>query len=152
MRAPYIGVIGAGTCNQAVNELAAEVGRGIARGGAVLICGGLAGVMTAAARGARDAGGHTVGILPGTDIDSANPFIEFPVATNMGQARNAIIVQTAQVLIAVAGGHGTLSEIAMALKLGKPVLALSPRFDIPGVRVCASAEDAVAKALAHLNR
>lgn len=152
MRAPYIGVIGAGTCDQTVAELAAEVGRGVARGGAVLICGGLTGVMAAAARGAKEAGGNTVGILPGSAIDSANPFIDFPVATNMGQARNAIIVQTAQVLIAVAGGYGTLSEVAMALKLGKPVLALNPRFEIPGVRVCATPEEAVANALAHLNR
>lgn len=152
MRAPYIGVIGAGTCDQTVAELAAEVGRGIARGGALLICGGLTGVMAAAARGAKEAGGFTVGILPGSDIAGANPFIDFPVATNMGQARNAIIVQTAQVLIAVAGGYGTLSEIAMALKLGKPVLALNPRFNIAGVRGCAGPDEALKIAFAHLNR
>lgn len=152
MGLPYIGVIGAGSCNAAIAQLATEVGRGIARRGALLICGGLAGVMTAAARGAKEAGGTTVGILPGGDTNAANPYIDFPVATNMGQARNAIIVQTAAVLIAVSGGYGTLSEIAFALKLKKPVVALQPRFRIPGVEVCECSEEAVAKAFAHLNR
>lgn len=146
--APLIGVIGAGSCSQAVEELAFEVGLEIARAKAVLVCGGLQGVMGAAARGAKQVGGHTVGILPGPNIVEANAYIDFPIATNMGHARNAIIVCTAQVLIAIAGSYGTLSEIALALKIGKGVIALEPQFSIPGVRLALSPREAVAEALA----
>ncbi|GLI35168.1 TIGR00725 family protein [Desulforhabdus amnigena] len=149
-RKPFIGVVGAGTSSPAVDTVAAEVGREIARHGAVLICGGLGGVMTAAARGAKEAGGWTIGILPGPSIDQANDYIDFPIATHMGQARNAIIVQTAHVVISVAGGYGTLSEISMALKIGKPVVALLPRFSIPGVVAAQNPGEAVQKAIAHL--
>lgn len=128
-----IGVVGAGECRRQWCEWAEEVGKGIARLGAVLVCGGLGGVMEAAARGARNEGGITVGILPGSRKNSANPFIEIPIATNMGHARNAIIAQSADGLIAVGGGFGTLSEIALALKMGKPVVALDPPVKIPGV-------------------
>jgi uncharacterized protein (TIGR00725 family) len=152
MREPFIGVIGAGSCSPAVAALAAEVGREIARRNGVLVCGGLGGVMAAAARGAKEHNGYTVGILPGPDIRKANPYIDFPVATNMGHARNAIIVNTAQVLIAVAGSYGTLSEIALALKAGKGVFGLQPQFNIPGVRVVASPAEAVAEALALLGK
>ena len=134
MHGPIIGVIGSGCCSRETEDLARQVGTGIARRGGVLICGGLEGVMRAAARGAKEHGGFTVGILPGPDITEANPFIDIAVATNMGQARNAIIVQTAQALVAVAGGYGTLSEIALALKIGKTIVALRPEFDINGVR------------------
>ena len=144
MYGPLIGVIGAGACSEEVAQLAREVGREIARRGAVLLCGGLGGVMAAAARGAKDAGGITLGILPGPSIQDANPYIDIPVATNMGQARNAIIVQTAQALIAVAGGYGTLSEMALALKIGKTVVALRPQFEIVGVQRVDTAKDAVA--------
>lgn len=151
MGAPYIGVIGAGSCSAEITRLAEQVGREIARRGAILICGGLGGVMTGAARGAKEAGGATVGILPGGDVRAANPFIDFAVATSMGQARNAIIVQTAAALIAVSGGYGTLSEIAFALKLQKPVVALRPRFQIAGVAVVETPQEAAAKAFAPLN-
>ena len=100
----------------------------------------------------KNGNGYTVGILPGPDIRKANPYIDFPIATNMGYARNAIIVNTAQVLIAVAGSYGTLSEIALALKAGKGVIALQPQFNIPGVRVVASPAEAVAEALALLGK
>lgn len=103
--------------------------------------------MTAAARGARNAGGTTIGILPGADIHQANEYIDFPIASNMGQARNAIIVHTATVLISVAGGYGTLSEMAMALKIGKSVVSLLPQFHIPGIRIARSPHEAVV--LAH---
>jgi uncharacterized protein (TIGR00725 family) len=146
-RSPYIAVVGAGTCSPEVEELAAEVGREVARKGAVLVCGGLRGVMEAAARGAKEIGGVTVGILPGEDTGDANEFIDIPIATNMGQARNAIIVQTADVLISVSGGYGTLSEIAFALKLGKGVIALQPQYQVPGVLVVQSAIEAVNEAL-----
>lgn len=147
MRGALIGVIGAGACSREVDELAAEVGREIARAGAVLVCGGLGGVMTAAARGAKEVGGFTVGILPGATVRDANSYIDFPIATNMGQARNAIIVQTAGVLIAISGGYGTLSEMALALKIGKGVVALLPILSIPGAKTVQSARDAVREAL-----
>ena len=152
VRGPLIGVIGAGSCSSSVAALAFEVGREIARRKGVLVCGGLGGVMAAAARGAKEGNGCTVGILPGPDIGKANPYIDFPIATNMGHARNAIIVNTAQVLIAVAGSYGTLSEMALALKAGKGVIALKPQFNIPGVRIVASPAEAVAEALALLEK
>src|SRR5512143_1941154 len=150
MHGPLIGVIGAGVCSEAVAVLAREAGEEIARRGAVLVCGGLGGVMAAAARGAKEAGGTTLGILPGASIYDANPFIDLPVATNMGQARNAIIVQTAQALIAIAGGYGTLSEMALALKIGKTVVALRPPFEIVGAQRVETAKDAVAIVFDHL--
>ncbi len=144
MRGPIIGVVGAGSCSDEVADLARQVGGEIARRGAVLVCGGLGGVMQEAARGAKEQGGLTVGILPGPDVAEANAYIDIAVATNMGQARNAIIVETAQALIAVAGGYGTLSEIALALKIGKTVVALKPQFEIFGVQRADTAETAVA--------
>jgi len=151
VRAPLIAVVGAGSCTTEVEFLAAEVGREIARRGAILVCGGLGGVMEAAARGARKAGGRTIGILPGPSTGDANPYIDFPIATNMGQARNAVIVQTADVLISIAGGYGTLSEIAMALKIGKKVVALNPRFSVPGLMTAEKPEDAVQCAVGFLD-
>jgi uncharacterized protein (TIGR00725 family) len=148
MRRPIIGVVGAGGASPGADATAAAVGREIARHDAILVCGGLGGAMTAAARGAREAGGTTIGILPGTHIYDANPYIDIPIATGMGQARNAIIVQTAQVIIAIAGGYGTLSEIAMALKIGKKVIVLRPQFHIPGVLSAQDAAEAVRLALA----
>ncbi|ABK18159.1 TIGR00725 family protein [Syntrophobacter fumaroxidans] len=146
MRGPYIGVIGTGESDPGLDDMAVAVGREVARRGGVLVCGGLGGVMTAAALGAKEEGGFTVGILPGSHVEDANHFIDFPIASNMGQARNAIIVQTAHVLIAVGGGYGTLSEIAMALKMGKKVVALHPEFEIPGVRSAQSPAEAVSLA------
>jgi len=147
MRHPFIGVVGAGACSGELEKLAAEVGREIARHDAVLVCGGLGGVMAAAARGAKEVGAHTVGILPGPDPCDANPYIDFPIATNMGHARNAVIVQTSHVLIAIAGGHGTLSEIALALKTGKGVVAMACPFSIPGLTVVQEPLEAVRTAL-----
>lgn len=152
MRGPFIGVIGAGICSPAIEEIAADVGREIARHNAVLICGGLGGVMTAAARGAKEAGGYTIGILPGSHRGEANPYIDFPIATNMGQARNAIIVQTADVLIAIAGEYGTLSEMAMGLKTGKGVVALRTHFQVPGIYPVQNPEQAVTKAFELLEK
>ena len=119
-----IGVIGGSSCSQAIQNVAEEVGRYIATRGALLICGGLTGVMEAACRGAKNAGGTTVGVLPGNDIQAANPYVTHPIATGMGYARNYIIIQTAQALIAIDGSYGTLTEIATALNLGKPVIGL----------------------------
>ena len=108
------------------------MGRELAARGAVLVCGGLGGVMEAACRGAKDAGGRTVGILPGTDRAAANPFVDTAIPTGLGEARNALVVRAADALISVGGGYGTLSEIALALKAGKPVVGLDS-WDIEGV-------------------
>lgn len=101
-----------------------EVGRELGRRGAVLVCGGLGGVMEAACRGAREAGGVTVGLLPGAERGAANPHVEVAIATGLGEARNTLVVRAADAVIAVAGEFGTLSEIAFALKLGKPVVGI----------------------------
>ena len=109
-----IGVIGAGLCPPSVEKIAEDVGREIAKSGAFLICGGLGGVMEAAARGAKFEGGFTIGILPGIDSYEANPYIDVSIVTDMGHARNVILVRSSDALIAVEGGFGTLSEIAIA--------------------------------------
>lgn len=151
-RGPFIGVIGAGSCPPAIEELAADLGREIARANGVLVCGGLGGVMSAASRGAKEVGGVTLGILPGGDIHEANPYIDYAIATNMGHGRNALIAYTAEVLIAVTGGYGTLSEMALALKMGKGVVAIQPQFDIPGIHCAETAEEAVTVALKLIGR
>ncbi len=121
----YVGVIGGQFCSEEEERLAFEVGSRLAQNGAIIICGGLGGVMEAACRGAKEEGGTTIGVLPGPFRGDANPFVDYALATDMGQARNAIIVRTADAVIAVGGEYGTLSEIAMALKMGKRVVALS---------------------------
>jgi hypothetical protein len=122
-----------------------EVGEEIAKRGGVLVCGGLGGVMEAAAKGASMAGGLTVGILPGPSPSSANPYIHVPVATDMGQARNVIIVHTADGLVAVSGGFGTLSEIGHSLKTGKPVVGLKTIPHLQGVHYVDTPQEAVAR-------
>jgi len=120
-----IAVIGGDAPPERALALAEGVGREIALGGHVLICGGRGGVMEAACRGAREAGGHTIGILPGPDRREANPYVEFAVATNLGAARNAIVVLSADAVIAVDGSYGTLSEIALALVHDKTVVGVA---------------------------
>ena len=119
-----IGVIGQSVCDSELYQLAYEVGQEIARRGVVLVCGGLGGVMEAACRGAKEAGGLTVGILPGLSLHDANPFVDIAIATGLGEARNLIIVHTASGLIACGGQAGTLSEIAFALRAGKILAGL----------------------------
>ncbi len=114
-------------------EVAAELGRGIAERGAVLICGGLTGVMEHAARGARAAGGLTIGLLPGDDPDEANEYCDIAIATGLGHARNAVLARAADGIIALGGGLGTLSEIALALRNGRPAIGIQTwRFDRQG--------------------
>ena len=120
-----ISVIGAGSCNQEIYDLAEEVGKLIALNGAVLVTGGLGGVMEAASKGAREAGGITVGILPGFSRDEANSYIDIPITTGLSHARNVIVARSADALIAISGGYGTLSEIALALKAGCPIILLN---------------------------
>ena len=119
-----IAVIGGSDPAPPALEQAEAVGLALAERGHTVICGGLGGVMEAACRGAREAGGHTIGVLPGADPAAANTYVEFPIATNMGVARNAVIVLTAAAAIAIDGSYGTLSEIAIALNLGRPVVGL----------------------------
>ncbi len=119
-----IGVIGASKADNVEVKHAYEVGRLIARRGAILVCGGLGGVMQEAARGAKDEGGLTVGVLPGDDASLSNPFIDIPIVTGMGYARNIVVVRSSQVVIAIGGSYGTLSEIAYCLNLGIPIVGL----------------------------
>jgi uncharacterized protein (TIGR00725 family) len=119
-----IAVIGGGQCTKKEARLAEEVGRELARRGAVLVCGGLGGVMEAACRGAGAEGGTTIGILPGEDSHSANPHVQIPIATGLGYARNIAVVRSARAVIAVGGSYGTLSEIGYALQGGTPVIGL----------------------------
>ncbi|MCP3177756.1 MAG: TIGR00725 family protein [Desulfuromonadales bacterium] len=144
---PIVGVIGAGTVSTAGYEAARRVGQLLAEAGLVLVCGGLGGVMEAACRGCQEKGGISLGILPGASRQDANPYVSFPVVTDMGHARNVIIAHTAQVLIAVEGEYGTLSEIAVALKLGRPVIALGHWQQVEGVLKASSPEQAVRLAL-----
>jgi uncharacterized protein (TIGR00725 family) len=151
---PIIGVIG-GSAPTAEEAIAAEaVGRTLAKEGAVLICGGRGGVMAAACRGAKSGGGLTIGILPGTHRGQANPYVDIPIVTGIGEARNTIIIRTAQAVIAIGGSYGTLSEIAFALAFGVPVVGLGTwemRRDghppVPIVRT-ATPEEAVVRAIA----
>jgi uncharacterized protein (TIGR00725 family) len=145
----YVAVVGPGDATAAELTAAVAVGAELARADVVLVCGGLGGVMEAACRGAREAGGTTVGILPGEDRAAANPYVDVAIASGLGEARNALVVRSADALVAVGGGYGTLSEIALALKAGKPVVGLSG-WDIYGVESAATPEQAVAAALAAL--
>ena len=146
---PYVAVVGPGDAGPEQLAVAEQVGGELARRGAVLVSGGLGGAMEAACRGAREAGGTTVGILPGFDRAAANEFVDVALPTGLGEARNALVVRAADVLIAVGGGFGTLSEIALALKAGKRVIGLDT-WELPaeGIEPASSAEEAVAAALA----
>ncbi len=119
-----IGVIGGGNCSPDEEKLAEEVGRELAKRGAVVVCGGLGGVMAAACRGAASQGGMTIGILPGNDPRHANPDVQIPIVTGLGYARNVIVVKSSRAVIAIGGRYGTLSEIAYALQYGIPVIGL----------------------------
>ena len=150
----FVAVVGGSTCSAEDARVAEAVGRGLASRGVALVCGGMGGVMEAACRGAKSAGGLTVGILPGDEQRSANPHVDVPVVTGMGHARNAIVVKTAQAVIAVDGSYGTLSEIALALQNGIAVIGLGTwDFSLRGqadrsIMRARDAEEAVEKAIA----
>jgi uncharacterized protein (TIGR00725 family) len=151
----YVAVCGPDPASPDVAAAAEEVGRLLARSGAILVCGGLGGVMEAAARGSGDERGFAVGILPGVDRRNANRHLSVALPTGMGEMRNALIVRMADVVIAVAGEFGTLSEIAFALKTGVPVVGIDTwelakggaRVDPDPIVRARTPEDAVAKAL-----
>jgi len=124
-RRRIIAVIGGGEPSPTEARQAEEVGRELARRGAIVVCGGLGGVMEAACRGASAGGGLTIGILPGDSASTANPYVQIPIVTSLGYARNVAVVKTGQAVIAVGGSYGTLSEIAHALQNGIPVIGLN---------------------------
>ncbi len=120
----FIAVVGESQASPEIGRLAEEVGAEIAKAGAVLVCGGLKGVMEYASRGAKSAGGTTIGILPGSKREDANPYIDYPIITGIGYARNKLVIKSGHVVIAVGGSYGTLSEIAFALGYEIPVVGL----------------------------
>jgi len=151
----YVGVCGAGMAAARPADLhaAEEVGRRVAEAGGIVVCGGLGGVMEAACRGARSADGITLGLLPAADRGAANPFVSVGIPTGMGELRNGLVVRTADVVIAIGGEWGTLSEIALAMKMGTPVVGIDT-WDLrrPGIEVAADAGVAVERALALASR
>ena len=143
---PQISVVGAGAPSAEAERQAEAVGAAIAAAGATLVCGGLGGVMEAASRGARERGGVTIGILPGRSRADANPYIDFSIATGLGDFRNYLVVAAGDAVVALPGRYGTLSEIAMALTIGKTVVGLGS-WEIDGVREAEDPEQAVRIAL-----
>jgi uncharacterized protein (TIGR00725 family) len=131
-RVPYIAVIGPGRASPEELQVAEEVGARLAALGAVVVTGGLGGVMEAASRGARSRRGRTVGILPGEDRDAANGWVEIALATGLGELRNGLLVRAVDAVVAIGGGHGTLSEIGLALRIGRPVVGVGT-WEVHGV-------------------
>lgn len=152
MQAARVGVIGSARCAREVYQLAERVGEGIARRGAILICGGLGGVMEGACKGAKAAGGTTVGILPGARPEDANAYVDIPVVTGLGLARNVLVVRSSESLIAIEGGYGTLAEIAFSLQLGIPVIGLKTTYHDRQMIQAANPEEAVEQAFAAIGR
>ena len=140
-------VIGSGTANE---ERAEEVGRLLARRGCTVVCGGRGEVMAAAARGAKSAGGTTIGILPGTSRAEANEWIDHVVLTGLGHARNAIVAASGDAVIAVGGSYGTLTEIGYAKIFARPVVILEPGLSIEGVPRATTPAEAVDLVLSSL--
>ncbi|MCA1687494.1 MAG: TIGR00725 family protein [Actinobacteria bacterium] len=140
---PYVAVVGSGTASGELYEKAREVGRHVAERDGTVVCGGRSGVMEAAARGATEAGGTAIGILPDEERERANEYLSYSIATGTGHARNLAVVCSGDVVIAVGGEFGTLSEIGLALKVGRPVVALESWNLGEHVAVVSSPEDAV---------
>jgi uncharacterized protein (TIGR00725 family) len=145
-----VGVIGSATCDEATARIAEEVGRRLAEQHLVVLTGGRGGVMEAASRGAKQAGGLTVGLLPGAEPAEANPYVDVPLATGLSDARNAVVARASEVLIAIAGEYGTLSEIALALKMGRRVVGLRTWAIARDVLVVETPQQAVAKTVEYL--
>jgi uncharacterized protein (TIGR00725 family) len=140
---PYVSVVGSGTASGELYEKARQIGRLVAERGGTLICGGRSGVMEAAARGAAEAGGTAIGILPDEDRTRANKYLSHSIATGTGHARNLAVVCSGDVIIAVGGEYGTLSEIGLARKVGRPVVALRSWELGEHMSVASSPEEAV---------
>ena len=146
-----VGVIGSATCDEVPARIAAEVGRRLAEQHFVVLTGGRGGVMAAASRGAKQAGGLTIGLLPGTEPAEANPYVDVPLATGLSDARNAVVARASEVLIAIAGEYGTLSEIALALKMGRRVIGLRTWPIARDVLVVETPQQAIAKTVEYLH-
>ena len=144
---PYVAVVGPSTATPEEAATAERLGQRLAEHGAVVVCGGLGGVMEAAARGAAGAGGTVVGLLPGTDRAEANPHLTVAIATGLGEMRNPLVVRAADVVVAVGGAYGTLSEVAFALRTGVPVVGIGT-WDLPDVVVAPGPDEAAELALA----
>ncbi|ADB57715.1 TIGR00725 family protein [Archaeoglobus profundus] len=142
-----VAVVGSERCDERHYRIAYEVGRLLAERGCVVVNGGLGGIMEASAAGAKLKGGLTVGIIPSDRKEDANQYIDIVIVTDMGHARNVIIAQSCDAMIAIGGGYGTISEMAIALKLGKKVVAIEPEVVLPGLEIAESPEEAVDKAL-----
>jgi uncharacterized protein (TIGR00725 family) len=149
--APYVAVVGGSEASVTEIARAEEVGRALAAGGAIVLTGGRGGVMAAASRGAAEAGGLTVGLLPGHDRAQANEWVSVAIPTGLGELRNGLIVRAADAVVAVGGAYGTLSEVALALRAGLPVLGLGT-WPIEGVQAVESPAEAAARALAAATR
>jgi uncharacterized protein (TIGR00725 family) len=151
-RSLYVGVVGSGNATGELYEQAREIGRLVAERGGIVVCGGLSGVMEAAARGATEAGGISIGVLPDEDRKRANPYLSYSITTGTGHARNLAVVCSGDVIVAVGGEYGTLSEIGLALKVGRPVVGLES-WDLGGhLVVTASPEEAIEAAFAAAQR
>lgn len=146
MSGRYVAVVGPGEASAAELAVAEEVGARLAAGGAVLVCGGLGGVMEAACRGAKSKRGTTIGLLPGLERSAANGWVDVAIPTGLGELRNGLIVRACDALIAIGGGEGTLSEIALALRDRRPVIGIGT-FEVGAVVQVSSAEEATALAL-----
>jgi uncharacterized protein (TIGR00725 family) len=143
---PYVAVVGSGEASPEERELAEDVGQALGQAGAVIVCGGLGGVMAAACRGASTAEGTCIGILPGTDRAAANDWVTIAIPTGLGELRNGLVVRAADVVIAIGGGPGTLSEIALALKTGVPVVGVAT-WPIDGIERAGSPREAAERAV-----
>ncbi len=143
---PIIAVVGGSTVSTEVYKTAREVGQAVAAAGAILVTGGLGGVMQAASQGAKEKGGMVIGILPGFSRSEANPYVDIPIVTGLGDGRNMLIVQTAEALIALPGEYGTLSEIALALKISRPVVSLGSWEVSSNIIKAETAQEAVERA------
>jgi uncharacterized protein (TIGR00725 family) len=124
-RKPMIAVVGAGKCSKKLRDMASQVGKYVAEHGGVIVCGGLGGIMEGAARGAKEAGGVTIGILPTDNKNDANEFIDYVIPTGFGEARNIMVIRAADAVVAFPGKYGTLSEMAFALNADKPVVSVN---------------------------
>lgn len=131
-RQTIIAVIGGSKCSKKVEQISHKIGKIVAKVGAILICGGLGGVMEAACKGTKSAGGLTLGILPGENKESANPFVDIALPTGLGYARNVLVVKSADIVIAINGKYGTLSELAYALHFKKPIFGINT-WNIEGI-------------------
>lgn len=144
-----IAVIGSHDADAKLAKMAEEVGREVAKLGCILVCGGLGGIMEAACKGTKEAGGMTIGIIPGNNKNDANKYVDIVIPTGMGYARNVLVVKAADIVIALPGEYGTLSEIAYAMQMEKPTIGIGT-WDIPGIIKADSPKEAIEKVKACL--